>query len=275
MRVVKSTYIEKTYCPVNTSDDVIKIEKVLERDPLEVLYETNLVGFRFFDVLQTMVGCKVVSSDSPINYSPMYYFGDRLSYQDLLMLGDDDFIRNLQLQYLDRKELEEAIFCKCGVIIDSCCSEDMTIDEAKLSELEKRKRQIMINQSEFFNGLGELLDSNTRSDVTLTVSEVMEPVVLDEELCDEEAIVREYSLYADKYLLTSSLGIVQAKRLGNMSQDTYFSLENAAKAIEPLYQEYPYLRKIMKDYKLAISNNGFEALDIPFGKQENKEKVKR
>lgn len=274
MRVVKSTYIEKTYCPVSTSDDVIKIEKVLERDPLAVSYEDNLVGFRFFDVLQTMVGGRVVSSDSPINYSPKYYFGDRLSYRELLMLGDDDFIRNLQLQYLDRKELEEAIFCKCGVIIDFCDSEDMTIDEAKLSELEKRKRQIMINQSEFFNGLGELLDSNTRSDVTLTVSEVMEPVVLDEELCDDEAIVREYLLYVDKYLLTSSFGIVQAKRLGNMSQDTYFSLENADKAIKPLYEEYPYLRKIMNDYKLTISNNGFEALDIPFGKSENKEKVK-
>ena len=59
-----------------------------------------------------------------------------------------------------------------------------------------------------------------------------------------------------------------------MSQDTYFSLENADKAIKPLYEEYPYLRKIMNDYKLAISNNGFEALDIPFGKSENKEKVK-
>lgn len=274
MRVVKSTYLEKIYCPVNISDDVVKIEKVSERDPLAVDYETNLVGFRFFDVLQTMVGCRVVSSDSPINYSPRYYFGDRLSYQDLLLLGEDDFIRNLQLQYLDRKELEEAIFCKCGVIIDSCDGEDMTIDEAKLKELEKRKRQVAINQSAFFNGLGELLERNSRRDVTLTISEVIEPVVLDEKLCDDESIIREYSLYVDNYLLTSSLGIVQAKRLGNRGCDTYFSLEDADRVIEPLYQEYPYLRKTMNDYKLAISNNGFDTLDIPFGKKENKEKVK-
>ena len=43
-------------------------------------------------------------------------------------------------------------------------------------------------------------------------------------------------------------------KIGSYERETYFKLSDAVDMVSPLYQEYPYLKKMMDKVKLAISD---------------------
>ena len=246
--------IEKFY---NKSGNSIKIGEIESRDPLVVEEEDGLFGFRFFDIEEDEKG-------SITNYSGMYYFGQRISYKELTLDTDLDFIAQLQLEYLNKLGLDEAIFCKnTAKIITSIRDLDRTIDEVKVDELLKSASTIFISQQQFMSGLEELLVTYGNDVSVITSEEMVEICDRDYFLDDDsDVIVRTYDLYVDEYKTISVRGIVAGNKMGVVGQDTYFRLSDAIGVISPLFQEYPYLEKAMQSLELSLAN-GSDNIEEP------------
>lgn len=227
------------------------VSLVNSRDPLMVGEEKDLIGFRFFDVVQNFRGQEEIT-----NYSGMYYFGSRISYKDLV-LEQDDFIKRMQLDYLSRLGIEEAIFCeKAGKVISTISVSDKTIEEVRLERINEQVRNIDVNQKEFLNTLITTLEEHG-NDVDIITSEVLEflcDLEIDPEIDAIEAIIRTYDLYVNGYKAASTSAVVGDLKIGSYERETYFKLSDSVDMVSPLYQEYPYLEKMMDKVKLAISD---------------------
>ena len=239
MKNVKKYYVEKYYNSAVSQelDSNIKIESVSDCNPLSVDEEKGLVGFRFFEAC--LNGGDVIPFK---NYSGMYYFGSRISYKDLV-LEQDDFIKRMQLDYLSRLGIEEAIFCeKAGKVISTISVSDKTIEEVRLERINEQVRNIDVNQKEFLNTLITTLEEHG-NDVDIITSEVLEflcDLEIDPEIDAIEAIIRTYDLYVNGYKAASTSAVVGDLKIGSYERETYFKLSDAVDMVSPLYQEYPY-----------------------------------
>lgn len=125
MQIMTKHYVEMYFpefsdnnYPINKS--VVKI--VFERDPLKI-YDDLASCFRFFDVIETISDTGEVSSQKRKNYSPMYYFGERLSLKEISELGI--FWKNFCIE----KGIKSIIRCYNGEFITNPSEGSMTIDE--------------------------------------------------------------------------------------------------------------------------------------------------
>lgn len=259
-KVVRTLYVEKFFNR-NEFDGSggFEVYKVDSRDPLMIPEEKNLIGFRFFEVEEmTVDGNHKISLEPMKNYSGMYYFGERVTYKDLIGVADTDFLKRLQLDYLNRFEVEEAIFCEnAGRVISCIAPEDKTIDEAKIERINEEANTIFINQKHFLEGVATLLEAN-HNNVDIVMSDVLSPIadcLTGEAVDDMGDVIRTYDVYINGYKSISSLGIVGDNRLGLYDRDTYFRLDTAETLIGSLYQEFPYLEGAMHDLKLALASD--------------------
>lgn len=254
MGKIRKHCIEKFY---NKSGDSIKVSDIESRDPLMIKEEEGLFGFRFFDVLDDENGLIT-------NYSGMYYFGQRISYKELTLETDLDFIAQLQLEYLNKFGLDEAIFCEnTAKIITIIKDLDVTIDEVKVEELLKKASTIFISQQQFMSGLAKLL-ATYGNDVSVITSEEMIEICDRDYFLDDDSdvIVRTYDLYVDEYKNISVTGIVAGNKMGVVGQDTYFRLSDAIGVVRPLFQEYPFLEKAVQSLELSLIN-GSDNIEEP------------
>lgn len=280
MKVVETHYIEKIY---NHSQDSInggvEICRVKSRDPLAVEEEKDLVGFRFFDAGEGVYkNGHRVSLFSPRNYSGMYYFGKRLTYKDLFFQADKDPIKKLQLDYLNRYGIDEAIFCERAGKTISCINEnDKTVDEVKLAMVDEKASSIFISHRQFFDNVICCIEEHEWKEN----GEHLTDVIISESvcpLCDMDvpntgsisAIIRTYDLYVRGNKEISFSTIMKGGRMGCLGEDTYFSLRDALNAVKPLYQDYPYLEEAMYNMKLAFADERDNASEVSTGKVKSK-----
>lgn len=266
MKRTVTHYVEKIYnrsqIDANGGREVCRVES---RDPLMIDEEKDLIGFRFFDVKKTKHDDNHKDDFGPLtNYSGMFYFGERVAYRDLIFAADGDFIKKLQLDYMNRFELSEAIFCeKSGRVISCINEDDKTIEEVKIERVNEQANAIFISQKDFLSGIGCVLEANGNyidaitSDVVCPISDTITGDSVDSMI----SIVRTYDLYVNGYKTISSSGIINDDRLGLISRDTYFRLSDAETLVSPLYQEFPYLEGTMYKLKLALAN-GSDNVDV-------------
>lgn len=257
MEKIFNHYVEKifNFNVVSEGGCYREISRVDSRNPLLIEEEKGLIGFRFFDMEERNTNeCSFCDLECQLNYSGMYYFGERITYKSLDLV-DGDFLKKLQFDYLSRFDLEEAIFCgKTGKVISVIAPEDKTIEEVKNEEVSKKASTIFINQKQFFVKLEEVLQLHG-NDVDVVVSDVIWPiadVITGDSIDDMSSIVRIYDLYVDEYKVLGSSAIVNDDRMGLFDKDTYIRLCDALNLVSSLYQEFPYLEKMMYDFKVKL-----------------------
>lgn len=251
MKIVENCYIEKYY-----KGKFAEVSKTDSKDPLMIEEEEDLVRFRFYDIEEVFINGKKISNvEFQKKYSGMYYFGERISSNDLFLTSSDDVIKKMQLDYLNRLGIDEAIFCeKSGEIIPVRNSNDRTIDEVRVEEITKNASVIFVNQKDFLNKITEVLQSHS-NDVDVVVSESFYPianVITGDEVDDEKVIIRTYDLYVNEYKVLSSSAIVSGNKMELENKDTYIRLSDAMDSVISLYQEFPYLEKMMYNFKLGL-----------------------
>ena len=255
--VKKRFYVELHFNPKEFSlNGGISVREVDCCDPLLIEEQKDLVGFCFFDVDVWFSGNAMLSTMG--SHSGMYYFGDRVTYESLVVGAEKDFLKKLQLDYLNRFGVEEAIFCEnAGKVITSVNKEDRTIDEVRIERLTREANTIFINQKDFVEGIAMVLEEK-HNHVDIVVSDELMPisdVLTGEEVDNETDIVRTYDVYVDEYKLFSTMGIVHDDRLGLYDRDTYIRLSDAEELASSLYQEFPYLEGAMNNLKLSLAKN--------------------
>lgn len=242
-------YIEKFYNDGSIVETTNNYNK-----PLLIQEEDKLIGFRFFKV----------KSDGSINYTGMYYFGKRITYNELVMTVEDDVIKKMQLECLERRGVKETIFCdKTYKIIYDINEDDKTIEEVKLDKLKEKARMIFIDQLEFLNIIKNALEEHNNK-IKLVMEDSFSKLVDLKDIGyidDIDVVIREYSLYVDEYLLLKSSSIVKGRKLGIKNKDTYIRLSDALDLVKSLYQEYPYLEFVINNYLLELLNNNKDILE--------------
>jgi len=266
MEKVVRHYIEKFFNRNSTGLNrfEVKASVIDSRNPLMIEEEKSLIGFRFFDVEEVIYDRNALNHmETEKNYSGMYYFGERITCNDLVLASDGDIIKRMQFDYLNRLGIGEAIFCeKTGEIIYPIIFEDRTIDEVKMDEIMRNARIIFVNQREFINRIVELLEVHNNI-VSVIVSEIYYPiadVLTFDEVDDVCAIIRTYDLYVDEYKVLSSSAIVNDDRMELENKDTYIRLSDALDTVGLLYQEFPYLRCAMNKFMVELWDNNKEML---------------
>ena len=247
----KEHYIEKYYSIGKRNEFNIVTIKIDSVDPTMVIEEKDLVGFRFYDkegLIET-------------NYSSMYYFGEHLSITDLLLTGKDDFIRGLQLNYLNRLGIEEAIFCeKSGEIIYPVNKNNKTLDEIKIEEVTKNANAIFISQKDFIDRIVSFLEKYNNK-VSMEVTDIPTPILDiitgDDDVDNTKVNIRTYDLYIDGYK-TYSLPAIKVEEY-----EPCIKLGDAINSISTLYREFPYLKYMINNLLLELWNSKQITLDIP------------
>lgn len=258
-------YVEKVYniSTNNGSKEKYEIQKVDTKNPLMIEEEKDLIGFRFYDVDE---------KGNKTDYSGMYYFGERITIKELILI-DNDFIKQMQRDYLVRRGIEEAIFCENANRIICCIdSNDRTIDEVKLERIKEQARAIFINQREFLNRIIDLLEKYG-NDVDIVMLERYYPiadVITEDDVDDVSSIIRTYDLYVNEYKVLSSSAIVNKNNMGLDNINTYIRLSDALETFESLYQEYPYLEVVINNFMLELSNNNVRNISITKNKTKHK-----
>lgn len=255
----KRFYVELNFIPKEYSlNGGISIKEVECCDPLLIEEQKDLIGFCFFEVDQWFSDDKSASFSVMGERTGMYYFGERVTLEALLKDADNDFIKKLQLDYLNRFGVEEAIFCeKAGKVITSVKDADKTIDEVRIERLNAEANTIFINQKDFVEGIAMVLEEK-HNHVDIVVSDELVPisdVLTGEEVDNETDIVRTYDVYVDEYKLFSTMGIVHDDRLGLYDRDTYFRLSTALELASSLYQEFPFLEGAMQKLKFVLAKD--------------------
>lgn len=241
----KEHYIEKYYSIGKRNEFNIVTSKIDSVDPTMVIEEKDLVGFRFYD-----------KEEDDTNYSSMYYFGEHLTITDLILTSKDDFIKGLQLDYLNRLGIEEAIFCsKSGVIIHQVNKNDKTLDEVKIEEVIKSSNGIFISQKDFIDRIVSSLEKHNNKvsmEVNDTLLPILDIITGDEDVDNTKVNIRTFDLYIDGYkIFTSSAVKVE-------EYDPYIRLSDAINSISSLYQEFPHLKYMMNEFLLELWNNNFK-----------------
>lgn len=257
-KIIKTFYVEKLF---NRNEfDLnggLEVHRVDECDPLLISEEKDLVGFRFLEVDEVIIGDQRVSLGIPKQISGMYYFGDRITYKDLVDAGDD-FFKKLQLDYLNRFGVEEAIFCeKAGRVISCIDRIDKTMDEVRIERINEAANRMFINQKDFLEGIAEVLEKRHNT-VDIIMWDELIPIadcITGEEVDNMESVVRNYDVYINGYRTFSSMGIIGDDRLGLYDKDTYFRLSEASELASSLYQEFPYLEGAMYNLKLSLAKD--------------------
>lgn len=92
------TYVQKSYRGILFSD--VKTEEVTERDPLKIENDGVMQGFRFYDQRFVIDGTTQYTGEM-FNYSNWIYFGERLSFEDVLKRYSDNqiLINNMKDTY--------------------------------------------------------------------------------------------------------------------------------------------------------------------------------
>lgn len=247
-------YIEKIYPVKNskTNEQVSMVEETLCTEPLMVDVDKTLTGFRLFDVVASKKGN--VTVDDAIKCSPMYYQGQRITADDEEgVYGSVDLMKN----YLKTYGLDSAIFCKNGSIIKDIPDGAMTVSEANAEAIKRIGEKYIFEEDAFFKGLACCL-SYSGSDVTLTMHDAYWPLTDDIDLGDDEeaVVVRTYSIYEGEYELVSKSAILPTDKLGVSSVKTYLNLNQVMTMVEPLYQEHPFLNKVMQAVRVEVFENG-------------------
>lgn len=275
----KRFYVELNFIPKEYSlNGGISIKEVECCDPLLIEEQKDLIGFCFFEVDQLFSDDKSASFSVMGERTGMYYFGERVTLEALLKDADNDFIKKLQLDYLNRFGVEEAIFCEnAGKVITSINEADRTVDEVRLEKLNEEANKMFINQKDFIEGIAMVLeDKNNHVDIVISDEEV--PIcdfLTGEDVDNETDIVRTYDVYCDEYKLFSSMGIIHDDRLGLYDRDTYFRLSDAEVLAKSLYQEFPYLEGAMQKLKFILAKDkDADIIEGLTGKKLNDKKLK-
>ena len=273
----KRFYVELNFIPKEYSlNGGISIKEVECCDPLLIEEQKDLIGFCFFEVDQWFSDDKSASFSVMGERTGMYYFGERVTLEALLKDADNDFIKKLQLDYLNRFGVEEAIFCEnAGKVITSVNKNDRTIDEVRIERLNEEVNKVFINQKDFIEGLAMILEER-KNHVDIVVSDEKIPIcdcLTGEEVDNETDIVRKYDVYVSEYKLFSTMGIIHDDRLGLYDRDTYFRLSDAEKLASSLYQEFPYLEGAMNRLKLALARDReVDVIESITGKKQDEKK---
>ena len=278
-KMKKRFYVELHFVPNEYSlNDGISVEAVECCDPLLIEEKNDLLGFCFFEVDQCFSDDNMMSFSVIGERSGMYYFGERVTLNGLLKDVENDFIKKLQLDYLNRFGIEEAIFCEnAGKVITLLNKNDKTMNEVRVERLNSEANTVFINQKDFIEGIAIVLEENhNHIDIVVSDEEVfISDVLTGEDVDNETDIVRIYDVYADGYKLFSTMGIVHDDRLGLYDRDTYFRLSDAEVLVSSLYQEFPYLEMAMNKLKLGLAKD--KKIDVVEGftgkKIDNKKKT--
>lgn len=270
-------YVEKFYNAHSSNVNYnYKICMVDSRDPLNIEEEKDLVGFRFFDVFNDCASANL--EELFVNYSGMYYFGERVTYKKIRCCFDDDFVRSLQFDYLYSHDLEEAIFCdKSGKIISDIGSDDITIEEEKARRCEECSDNIFINQNQFLSGICNVIEEKGNY-AFVVASESMFPisdVITGTEVDNLKGVIRNYDLYVNNYFIGRTFGIINSKHLGAIEKDSYVRLSDALSFVRTLYGEFPYLEvKVESLMSILWDNQNVDLCDVLIGKSKTIEKSK-
>lgn len=246
-------FIEKYY-PNKDADNekmFVMLSSADSLDPLDVEYTNGIMGFQFFDLTIDDDG-KI--GDQRVNCSPTYFFGRRITLDDVEgVYCSVDLMKN----YLRAKGLKEAIFCNNGRIIQDPTERTMTIDEYRNSLTKEQEEKCVFNESDFFNGLAQVLCA-LKNDITYMVNDEYWPLTEDIDFDDEEenVVVRTYTIYEQEEKLISKSSIVKTKNLGATNIPTLINLNTAMEIVKPLYQEHPYLKEIMTKFRERVITTG-------------------
>lgn len=91
-----------------------------DRNPLLHINDNSGFGFRFYDCTRYTLSDGQVFWSKPSNYSGIYYYGRRLTEEELLKVYD-------AMPYY--KHIKSMILCERGGLITDINEQDMTIEE--------------------------------------------------------------------------------------------------------------------------------------------------
>lgn len=123
-----------------------------DREVFGVKQEEGMFGFSFYSVgkIYTDNGS---CSGAPTNYSEMYYFGKRYSYDELIKLQ-----RFSDAKFLKERDVTEGIFCDNGSIVVDIFDSSKTVDEYKRENSLKFFEFLEVNKLDFLEGLATVID---------------------------------------------------------------------------------------------------------------------
>ena len=129
MKKIITTYVEKIYRGVICSESVIR--ETDNRHPLSIENDGDIQGFRFYDKERLVVNNKEYYGDT-INYSPWYFFGERLSLDDIKSNSNINPIYKRLIPFMEHNKINYVCHTQVGSYLPME-DEDMTIDEYKKS----------------------------------------------------------------------------------------------------------------------------------------------
>ena len=127
MEKIKKNYVEKIYCGFIFSESIVS--EVENRNPLAIKNDEMMQGFRFFDKEIIRYGGKEYVGEIS-NYSPWYFFGDRLSIEEVKELSKHNKRLNILVSNMEYNKIPYVCLTRVGSYLPMG-EKDMTIDEYK------------------------------------------------------------------------------------------------------------------------------------------------
>lgn len=113
------------------------VHPIEESNPLIFINENNMcLGFRFFDCTRTTLNGQSFFG-KPSNYSGMYYYGKRLTNEELLKIYE-------YMPYY--KNIKSMILCQHGGLITNINDQDITIEEYINTVSESKKTSVKLEK---------------------------------------------------------------------------------------------------------------------------------
>lgn len=144
---IETTHYMEMFWPVKDEQTGLyktTINQVLDRDPLIYNNSNNagiMLGFRFYDVRTVIISDTDKVIGEPSNYSPMYYFGKRLSIENMRDISSlKETVTSMESQ-----GSKTAILCTCGAIITNPSVGDLTVEECQQLQEKQANKDRVIN----------------------------------------------------------------------------------------------------------------------------------
>ena len=136
MKKVRKTYVKKLYPGLIFSD--FKTEEVTSRDPLKIDNDGRMQGFCFFDIV-CIVDKGETYSGTCVNYSNWYFFGQRLSLEEVITKYGNDPDYRVLIGNMKANDLKYVCHTQMGYFLPMETG-DLTIDEVIQKEQVKKHK---------------------------------------------------------------------------------------------------------------------------------------
>lgn len=137
MEKIKKSYIEKIYRGLLFSES--SIAEVEDRDPMKVVNDGKMQGFRFYDKEQVVDGEKIYDGER-VNFSNWVFFGKRLTLEEVKQQYGKDSKYSTLISNMECNHYNSVCLTQAGSYLPME-EGDMTLDEY-ISEHDKEKNAI-------------------------------------------------------------------------------------------------------------------------------------